>query len=246
MPPRRRRANAEMEEEMRRLLMRLDAIETPQRRAPDTGDISEAESEEEVEGEAHDAKDVAQDRLIKVVSKIGARARIEVPMYEGNLVVEELLDWVRAIDKYFDYEDIEEDKMVKYAVTRLKGHAALWWDELQVECRRNGKQKNKNWDSMVAKLKAKFISKDYQINLYRRLQNLKQRGLSVKEYTEDFYRLNIRAGQKENEGEKTTRYINGIRYEIQDEISMMSVSKVEDAYQAALKAEENLAKRQSQ
>jgi hypothetical protein len=73
------------------------------------------------------------------------------------------------MEKYFDYEDIEEDKMVKHAVTRLKGHAVLWWDELQAEHRRNGKHKIKNWDRMVAKLKAKFISKDYQINLYRRL-----------------------------------------------------------------------------
>jgi hypothetical protein len=63
--------------------------------------------------------------------------------------------------------------MVKHAVTRLKRHVALWWGELQAENRRNGKQKIKNWDRMVAKLKVKFILKDYQINLYRRLQNLK-------------------------------------------------------------------------
>jgi hypothetical protein len=68
----------------------------------------------------------------------------------------------------------------------------------------------------------------------------------VKEYTEEFYPLNIRAGQKENEDEKTTRYINGMRYEIQEDINMMSVSKVEDAYQEALKVEEKLARRQSQ
>jgi hypothetical protein len=122
--------------------MRLDAMETMQRRAPDAGDISEAESEE-IEVEENVAEDVAQDRLLKVVSRIGARERIEVPMYEGNLEVEELLDWVRAMDKYFDYEDIEEDKMVKHAVTRLKGHATLWWDELQAERRSKGKQKIK-------------------------------------------------------------------------------------------------------
>jgi hypothetical protein len=49
----------------------------------------------------------------------------------------------------------------------------------------------------------------------------------VKEYTEEFYQLNIRVGQKENEDEKTTRYINGMRYDIQDEINMMYVSKVQ-------------------
>jgi hypothetical protein len=68
----------------------------------------------------------------------------------------------------------------------------------------------------------------------------------VKEYTEEFYKMNIRAGHKENDDEKTTRYINGSRYEIQEEINMISVSKVEDAYQAALKDEEKLARKQSQ
>jgi hypothetical protein len=43
MPPRRCRANPEMEEEMRWLRIRLDAMETMQRRAPNIGDISEFE-----------------------------------------------------------------------------------------------------------------------------------------------------------------------------------------------------------
>jgi hypothetical protein len=46
---------------------------------------------------------------------------MDILMYEGNLDVEELLDWFRDLDKYFDYEDIEEDKKVKHFVTRLKG-----------------------------------------------------------------------------------------------------------------------------
>jgi hypothetical protein len=83
-----------------------------------------------------------------------------------------------------------------------------------MKCKSNGKHKIKSWDRMVAKLKDKFISKDYQINLFRRLKNLRQKIFLVKEYTEEFYRLNIRVGQKENEDEKTTKYINGMRYEI--------------------------------
>jgi hypothetical protein len=147
-------------------------METAQRRAPNVGDVSEAKSEE-VEVEENATEDTAQARLIQAVSRIGTRSRIEVPMYEGNLEVEELLDWVCAMEKYLDYRDIKEDKMVKHAVTRLKGHATLWWDEIQAERRRNGKKKIKSWDRMVAKLKEKFISKDYHINIYRRLQNLK-------------------------------------------------------------------------
>ena len=115
-------------------------------------------------------------------------------MYEGNLDVEEMLDFFRALDKYFDYEDIEEDKKVKHVFTRLKGHASLWWDELQADRHCKGKQRIKIWDIMVAKMKAKFIPRYYQLNQFRRMQNLRQKGMTVKEYTEEFYKLNIRAG----------------------------------------------------
>jgi hypothetical protein len=70
--------------------------------------------------------------------------------------------------------------------------------------------------------------------------------MTVKEYTEDFYKLNIRTGQREKYEEKVVRYINGMRYEIQDEINIMSVRTMEDAYQFSLKAEENLDRKQNQ
>jgi hypothetical protein len=86
---------------------------------------------EDVETEEVVGEQAAEERLLRVVVKLGTRAKIEVPMYEGNLNVEELLDWISDFDKYFDYEEIDDEKKVKHAVTRLKGHAVLWWDELQ-------------------------------------------------------------------------------------------------------------------
>jgi hypothetical protein len=113
---------------------------------------------------------------LKDVVNLGSRENMEVIMYEGNLDVKELLDWIRSMDKYFDYEEVDEGRKVRHAVTILKGHAELWWDKLQAERRSKGKHKIKNWDRMVAKLKAKFIPKDYQINIIRKLQNLRQKG----------------------------------------------------------------------
>ena len=34
-----------------------------------------------------------------------------------------MIEWIRDLYQYFDYEEIEEDKKVKLVVTRLKGHA---------------------------------------------------------------------------------------------------------------------------
>ena len=99
---------------------------------------------------------------------------------------------------------------------------------------------------MIAKMKVKFIPRDYQINLFRRMQNLRQKLMTVKEYTEEFYRLNIRAGHRESDDEKVARYLNGLRYDIQDELSMTTIRTIEDAYQMALKAEEKLSRKQGQ
>ena len=130
-----------MEREMHDLRARLEDMETTQRRTVSVGDLSDSESEIEAEHEGEEvaAKDVATERLIRAIGRMGARAKMDIPVYEGNLDAEELLDWIRALDTYFDYEDVEEDKKVKHAVTRLKGHATLWWDELQADRRCKGK-----------------------------------------------------------------------------------------------------------
>jgi hypothetical protein len=240
--------NPDVERGMRNLRARMEDMEIRQRRNADAGDISESEDEGDAghEEEEIPAEDAANERLIKAIARMSSKTKMDIPAYEGSLDAEELLDWIRALDTYFDYEDIEDDKKVRHAVTRLKGHAALWWDELQADRRCQGKQKIKSWDRMIAKMKAKFIPRDYQISLFRRMQNLRQKLMTVKEYTEEFYRLNIRAGHRESNDEKVARYMNGLRYEIQDELNMATIRTVEDAYQLALKAEEKLSRKQSQ
>jgi hypothetical protein len=160
--------NRVVEREMMDLRARLEAMETVQRRAPDAGYVNEEESED-IKVEEIAGGDVVEERLLKFVVKMGDREKIDIPMYEGNLDVEELLDWIRCMDKYFDYEDVDEEKKVRDVVTKLKGHASLWWDELQADRRSKGKPKINNWDIMVAKMKVNFIPKDYQINLFRKL-----------------------------------------------------------------------------
>jgi uncharacterized protein YjbK len=70
--------------------------------------------------------------------------------------------------------------------------------------------------------------------------------MTLKEDTEEFYRLNIRVGHRESDDEKVARYMNGLRYDIRDEISMVNIQTMEDSYQMALKAEEKLSRKQSQ
>ena len=76
------------------------------------------------------------------------------------------------MEKFFEYENTPDNRKVKIAITRLKGHASLWWENLQTDRQRRGKEKIRTWPKMVKKVKKKFIPADYQVILLRKMQNL--------------------------------------------------------------------------
>lgn len=47
---------------------------------------------------------------------------------------------------------------------------------------------------MVARLKAKFILGDYELEFFKKLQNLKKRDMCMKEYTKEIYKMMIKYG----------------------------------------------------
>ena len=49
----------------------------------------------------------------------------------------------------------------------------------------------------------------------------------MREYTEEFYKVNLREDYIEDTSEKRARYINGMRMGIQEEMSMLSPSVME-------------------
>lgn len=226
-----------LREEIRVLRERLEAVEAGGRRK--AGDEDVAEPEDELEGVTPEF------RLLKSVLLSSHKPKHELSTYDGSLSADVLLDWLSEVNKYFEFEETSEDKQVKFAATKLKGHASLWWDNIQAERRRLNKQPIKKWSRMEAKLKEKFLPKDYQVILYRQVQNLKQRGMTVKEFTEEFYKLNLRAGYVEGTPEKTTRFVNGLRGEILDEIGILSPRTLDEAYQFALKVEEKINRKQN-
>jgi hypothetical protein len=70
--------------EVRELCTRLEAMEAIQRRKFVAGDVSDAESEE-IEVEEATWEDTGDERFLKAIMKLGSRAKMEIPMYEGKL-----------------------------------------------------------------------------------------------------------------------------------------------------------------
>jgi hypothetical protein len=80
--------------------------------------------------------------LIKEIMKVSSKPQLEVHVYEGSLNVEELIDQIATMDKYFEYEEVEDNKKVKFIVTRLKGHVSLWWDNIQDDKEREARKRS--------------------------------------------------------------------------------------------------------
>ena len=66
--------------------------------------------------------------MFRSIFGAGSSSRANVPFYSGSLDPEELIDWINAVKKYFDYAEVKEDMQVRFVVTRSRGHASLWWD----------------------------------------------------------------------------------------------------------------------
>ena len=83
---------------------------------------------------------------MKYVIGVSMRPKPKAPTYQGGLDANELLDWINDMDKLFDYDEIDDERKVKFAVSGLKGHASLWWNGVETERRNKGKVPIKNWD----------------------------------------------------------------------------------------------------
>jgi len=215
----RRVADEGLREEIRILTACLEVVEAGRRRDPEIGYDSEEELIVRTDGSDGEGLEM---RLLMSVILPSSKPKPEIPNYDGNLSTEVLLDWTSELDKYFECEEVSKDRRVKFAATKLKGHTTLLWDSVQAERRRMNKLPIKKWPRMVAKLKGRFLPKDYQVALYQQVQNVTQKGTTMREYTEGSYWVNLSAGYTEDTPKKTARYVNGLTLEILDEINILS------------------------
>lgn len=149
----RRAADEGLRGELRALTARLEAVEAGRRRDPELGYDSDEETVTATDGLDEETPEL---KLLRLVFLANSKPKPEIPNYDGSLSADVLLDWVSELDKYFENEDISEDKTGRFSTTKLKGHTALWWDSVQADRRRMNKLLIRKWPRMVEKLKGQI------------------------------------------------------------------------------------------
>ena len=74
--------------------------------------------------------------MLRVLSRENSKPVVEVVPYDGKLDPNVVLVWISNMEKFFEYENTPDSRKVKIVVTRLKGHASFWWEDLQIDRQR--------------------------------------------------------------------------------------------------------------
>ncbi|KAH7834911.1 hypothetical protein Vadar_020866 [Vaccinium darrowii] len=148
------------------------------------------------------------------------RMNMDLPSFNGQLNIEDFLDWLNEVERFFDYMDIEEEKKVKLVAYKLKGGASTWWEQLQLPRLWKNKTKIRSWHRMKHLMRACFLPPDYDQVLFHQYQCCQQGTRPIHEYVAEFQRFSSRNDLPETEGQLVARFVDGLHTDIQDAVNM--------------------------
>lgn len=91
----------------------MEAIEASQWRGANLEDV--IEEEEVVEEEQAELREEGvEEVLVRAIMGVISKPRMKVPLYESNMNVNELMDLINTKDKYFEYENVPNQKKGKF------------------------------------------------------------------------------------------------------------------------------------
>ena len=77
-------------------------------------DETKEEQENQEEQEEEEALNLEEEKFLKALTKIGKRPKFKVSTFLGKLNLEELINWINELEKYFKYEEIEDSDRVTF------------------------------------------------------------------------------------------------------------------------------------
>jgi hypothetical protein len=131
---------------------------------------------------------------------------------------------------------------VKLVAHKLRDEASAWWEKMQSNRRRQGKQPVRMWLKMKKLVRAWFLPPDYEQILYQQYHNCQQGSRSVTDYTKEFYRLDSWNNLSETKGQQVARSVDGLRLNIQDQVTLHIVWTLSKAVNLAMKIEMQMAR----
>lgn len=100
--------------------------------------------------------------------------KLDLPEFNGGLAAAEYLDWIAAVEGLLDFKAVPTNRRVGLVVTRFRGCASAWWQQLKSTRSRHGKPTIQTWSKFHKHIDREFLPFNYLCTLFQQLQNLRQ------------------------------------------------------------------------
>ena len=102
-----------------------------------------------------------------------SKENIEAPTFDGCLDPWVFIDWLRQMEKFFDYYHWAENKKVRYGRVKLIGRADLFWDDFEETLRQRREPPITDWLKMKDALLRNYLPLTYRSSLLEEWDCLK-------------------------------------------------------------------------
>ena len=92
--------------------------------------------------------------------QISYRPYKRIVSFNGYFLKEDFLDWLLDLEDLFDYENVCYKRKVGLALYKLSKYALCWWERVQSDRIRQGKDKIRSWPRIKKMLSIKFYLLD--------------------------------------------------------------------------------------
>ncbi|KAI9160345.1 hypothetical protein LWI28_007308 [Acer negundo] len=109
-------------------------------------------------------------------------------------------DWITALEDYFDWFSVPDDRKVRFVKLKLKGPARAWWSSVEEQIRPTRQAPITEWEEMKERLESKYLPINYEQLIYEDMLQWSQGTKATNDqYTERFHELTVRSQANETE-----------------------------------------------
>ena len=163
--------------------------------------------------------------------------KVELPSFNGNVSIEEYLDWISEVEKFFDYMGTPDDKQMCLVAYKLKRGVFSWWDRVQLNWTHERKLQVRLWRRMKRLMTDWFLPPNYQQELFKQYQDCRQGIQIVNKYMEEFDRLANPNDLEETKDQWISRFVHRLRFSILDQVSLQTLYTLNEAVTLSKKIE---------
>ena len=170
---------------------------------------------------------------------------VKLPSFIGDSDPNIYLGCEAKVEKMFNVYEVEEDQKVKLTSLEFEDYAMQLWHQTVMDIGLNKRPVVVSWSDLKLRMHVQFVPPHYRKELLLKLQRLHQGTRSVGEYFKYLEVTLTKINMHETEESKISRFVIGLRREIQNVVELYEYTSLEKLVHLAIKVESQLLRKTS-